>query len=203
MRSYLFTVRNFSVALIVTAFCFFISCNEKSPAKPTSEDEIYEVVNAVLKPYDTIPEAANRDKYILSDRLDAVKRYPDDSLGIHFYSDIFTKEDIAYIFEQANDTTAISLSRHITVKKARLVPADSITKIFDSPKLEASWENFYKKYGYGFTSVSKPVFSVDHKTALITIANHSGPLSGGGTLYILRKEKSGWVIKSGRARWIS
>lgn len=203
MRSRLFTLRNLSVSVIITAICFLSSCAEKHFAEPTSEDEIYEVVNAVLKPYDTIPEAANRDKFVLSDRLDAVKRYPEDSLGIHFYSDIFTKEDIAYIFEQADDTTAISIAGHITVKKARLVPADSIDKIFDSPRLDVSWKNFYKKYGHGFTSVSKPVFSVDHKAALITIAHHGGPLSGGGTLYLLRKEKSGWVIKSGRMRWIS
>ncbi|HYD91561.1 MAG TPA: hypothetical protein VEA37_08770 [Flavobacterium sp.] len=189
--------------MIVTAIYFLTSCNEKSPAEPSSKDEIYEVVNAVLQPFDTVPEAADSDKYILSDRLDEVKRYPGDSLGIHFYSDMFTKEDIAYIFKQANDTTAISLAGHIRVKKARLVSADSIAKIFDSPKLEVSWENFYKKYGHGFTSVSKPVFSVDHKTALITIAYHGGSLSGGGTLYILRKEKSGWVVKSGRMRWIS
>jgi hypothetical protein len=121
-----------------------------------------------------------------------------DSLSIIKMDTLFTKEDLAYIFEQAKDTTAIVLNPALLRGHNSFITQKELDTFWHECKkkdLDTCWNQFYTRYStMGYTFYNKPLFNKAHTVALLYQDNHCGSLCGGVITFIYRKEKGKWKI---------
>lgn len=166
------------------------------------EREIYELINLNLSQLEY--QESN-----LPDKLFIEPFHEND----HILSKIesaFPKEDIEFVRRQLKDTTAFILKgkKLLLSEKVRLIPDDTIKKMFDdaikTEKFSAFWDGYRKKFGKGAMLVyAKPIFSRDGKTAAFYASSSFGPLSGGGSIMLFTKKGEKWEHVRTLSHWIS
>jgi hypothetical protein len=167
------------------------------------EDEIYAIVNEYIKTDHDFQYFANPKsdvKLLLSHKLEKPDNFTDPFTVKP--DTLFSKEDIAYMMKQAEDTIPFLLktTKLRLPNTVKLVNNDSLRP----PKGKNFWDSLYEKNGLVcIVTIGKPVFTKDHKTALIDIASSAGSLAGTGSRVILRKDKGRWKVVKSILRWIS
>lgn len=162
---------------ILLSIAFIAICMSCSSVQPNVDKKlIYEVVNHSLANKELVGE----NSFIYNEL--AIANQSIEDFAYLPYTEYFTKEDVNYIFEQVKDSTKFRLNSSRVTSPITLISAR---------KLDKSGNEIYSK---GLTIIEKPLFSLDHKIAIITISQGYNDLGGGGATYILKKENSGWVV---------
>ncbi|KOS04734.1 hypothetical protein AM493_00735 [Flavobacterium akiainvivens] len=182
-----------NLLILLFAAGLLASCTTEKP----SDDEIYDVVNHYIS---TDEDFLNGPKHGLKVFLREECRTPlsyKDSLNLKPDS-LFTKDDIDYITIQDKDTIPFIL------KKDRLKVPYGTTLISHTAFKQLSDSEIYDKYGLiVIINIGKPLFSEDHKTAVITVSSWMGSRAGAGARCILKKDGKGWKVVKSELLWIS
>lgn len=182
------------------------SCEEKalklSDAVPYERD-IYELINLNLSQLEY--QEAN-----LPDKLFVEPYYENDFL-IPKIESAFPKEDIEFVRRQLKDTTPFTLrsSKLLLSEKVRLISDDTLKRIFNDAIKAEKFSSFWKGYRTRFGSrdlllYGKPIFSRDGKIAVLYASSSYGPMSGGGSIMLFKKNKDKeWKPVRKLSWWIS
>ena len=171
-----------------------ISCKEKlQPA----DVALHEMINSSYDHYVSRYSKENIPSPLLIKTTHTGLRAAD-SLSIIKMDTLFTKEDLAYIFEQAKDTTAVVLNPALLKGANTLITQKELDTFWKecAPKdLDTCWREFEKRYHKtGYTFYNKPLFNKNHTVALLYQDHHCGSLCGGMLTLIYKKEKGRWNI---------
>jgi len=196
--------------LVLIIFLVFISCkkesinNEEELNKSVITEKLtYEVINSLMK--NILEENQKQNIYVVCENFPKEKDGEmNDYMGISKMDSLFSSEDVKFIIEQ-NKTSKHFLLKKELLKNVRLIPNDTIESFRKRENGENTfWEKYTKKYGdEGFYSISKPLFSLDYKTVIISYGFHCGGLCGGGSTIILRKINEKWEYKAELQNWVS
>ncbi|MSP68913.1 MAG: hypothetical protein EXR20_01430 [Bacteroidetes bacterium] len=108
-------------------------------------------------------------------------------------SKLITAADVSYMTSQL-----VSYRPHCwqldSIPHARLVSSLKLPSASLSLKKSIkAWENYFLLNKSGFFELSEPVFSVDHKTAIVYVAFQCGANCGNGGAAVYKFEKEQWV----------
>jgi hypothetical protein len=167
------------------------------------EDEIYAIVNEYIRTDRDFKYFENEKldvKFLLSDELQRPDPF-NEPLDIESDT-LFSKGDIVYMAAQDKDTLPILL-------KAGKLKLPKLIKLVDIDTLQPPggkkfWDAMHDKYGLVFiVTIGKPIFTKDHKTAILDVSCSGGGFSSSGSRIILRKDKGSWKVLKSIMIWIS
>lgn len=194
--------------LLILSLGIFLACKPENknarsvdkwqkPTQLVDNKTIYKFLNNILENDSSIKycnNIYNRD----------LLPYPskEDSLTIIKLDSTFTKEDIAFIFQQARYSYFFKLDQKYLPNK-KIIELDTI-KAYNSNHVisQAYWESNLKKYGYT-CGLSLPLFSVDRKKVIISFGRSCGMLCGHGGMLIFKKEGNKWILLTTVSEWVS
>lgn len=166
---------------------------------------IYEVINSLLaiKRQGEIQEnhcITNIKDFFPYDALSK-----EDSVILKKLDTIFTQQDIDFIYRQAKHKPHFKIKKEF-INGYTILLSDTV-KVEHESYFEDRSKNlkhdFHKKYGNGFYTIGKPLFTKNRLYAMISIDNCCGGSCGSGVSFILKKTKSGWEIIYSYGQWIS
>lgn len=172
-------------------YCFFYSQHLK-----VSDEEIYEVINFIIK--DGSQKPFKEIKIITED--------PDTKKGSKYYNDerlkeFFSAKDLKVIKDQYTTINDFVLNPKY-ILNLRIIHKEKLLSYSSSGN--NFWTEFNKKHGnVAFMFVGKPLFTSDKKRAIINYGYYCGGLCGKGERVILKKEKNSWVIEKVVSGFIS
>ncbi|MBW8522776.1 hypothetical protein K0U91_14800 [Chryseobacterium chendengshani] len=180
--------------ILVTTFVILsiaLNCQKKN----ISDEEIYEVINFVVK----------NGKTKFHKKLSIITEDPnlktDKYIGKEFLRQYFNEKDSDYILSQFATSKDFLLSyKYITdlkiIHSEKLLAYKKLGKGF--------WSVFEEKHDdAGFMFVGKPLFSLDKKRVIINYGYYCGGLCGQGSRIILKKIKDKWVFEKEISGFIS
>lgn len=172
--------------IIYLIFLFTSFVVYSQPPKP-SEEEIYEVINFIIKNGNKSPKnfkIITEDPNVKND-----SKYFDEKL----LKEYFNNKDIKSIKEQYATIDQFTLNpKYILniriIHKEKLLSYSSNGKYF--------WTEFEKKHGKeGFLFVGKPLFTADKKRVIINYGYFCGGLCGSGERVILKRSNNSWIVE--------
>ena len=188
--------------LYILLFPLIISCTKKGDTKTITDKEMYSIINFVIST--ELPRFSNTPGkgYITESFTNSLFFRQEEYLNTNADS-LFNKKDIEFIHQQMNDTL-FKLNPDL-IKSKTVVSFDTLMKLRNKgERAWKFWERFSKKYGkHEYFSISKPLFSVDKKTAIVSYGFHCGSLCGGGSTEIYRLVDEKWVRIKTIETWIS
>lgn len=159
--------------------------NNPPPKKLVDDATIYELINSCM----TIDTAYFRKSDIIVGR-EFLPIFSNKEEILQADS-IFKKEDVDFIYEQARYGPLFKIDqRKLKQEKAVILP--DTCDVFGKDH-KVYWENIHKQYP-SFTTVSMPLFSRDHKTAIISLSYYCGMMCGYSGKYIYKKRTSKWQL---------
>ena len=175
--------------LVLTILLF--SCNGKTEKKneKISEKEIYKFLNTLLITIkeENIPVDSN---YVSYDKVDVFKIIKNDKSLITEIDSIFSKNDLNFIKVQFKKNEKFELNQKLIANRV-VIPRDTIIKFSKTD----FWKSYYLEYGHrGFSKVSMPLFSIDKKTAIISLSFICGRTCGGVEIMIYKKVNGKWIF---------
>lgn len=172
-------------------YCFFYSQDSK-----VSDEEIYEVINFIIK--DGSQKPFKEIKIITEDpNVKNDSRYYDDKI----LKKNFNVKDLKVIKDQYITINDFVLNPKY-ILNLRIIHKEKLLSY--SPSLISFWTEFNKKHGnVAFMFVGKPLFTLDKKRVIINYGYYCGGLCGMGERVILKKEKNSWVIEKVVSGFIS
>ena len=205
-------MKNFYIFSLLALILIFVSCQEKIKKAEFRKKEIHLIDNRIIN--DFLEYCFKNDsgivkgcKVVLDHDLSQAPLSEEELLSVDGLDSIFTKEDIDYIHKQNNIKDDFRLQKQY-FKNSIIVSADTISSMIKKSKDKDGrstlfWEEFYKKYGDGFCTLSKPLFSKNHQIVIISSGYHCGGLCGGGGTYVLKKVNSDWKVIATIRDWVS
>jgi len=188
--------------LYILLLPLIISCTKKEDSKTVSEKEMYSIINFVIST--ELPRLSNTsDKgYITESFTNSLFFRQEEYLNTNADS-LFNKKDIEFIHQQMNDTL-FKLNPDL-IKSKTVVSFDTLMKLRNKGERSSKfWERFSEKYGkHEYFSISKPLFSVDKKTVIVSYGFHCGSLCGGGSTEIYRLVGKKWERIKTIETWVS
>jgi len=136
----------------------------------------------------------------------------DDYLELSKYDSILSSEDIKHIYRQIND---LILSKDFDLQQDKIINQNIkvfpvlqynqfTNKVITENKKLNYWEELEKEFGiHEYYSVSYPIFSIDHQTAIISFGHHCGSLCGNGSIEIYQKKNGKWIPVEYLSMWES
>ncbi|WP_116786885.1 hypothetical protein [Flavobacterium psychrotrophum] len=155
------------------------------PKKLIDDAMIYELINSCM--------ATDTSYFKMSDIIIGTEFSPIFSSRekISKADSIFKKEDVDFIYEQARYGPLFKIDeRKLKIKKNIILP--ELCDVFGEDQKEY-WENIHNQFG-SFTTISMPLFSRDHKTAIISLSYDCGMMCGYSGKYIYKKTASRWQL---------
>lgn len=114
-------------------------------------------------------------------------------------ADFFTKDEIAFI-QKTIKTSSFKWNTEL-FGGLKMVSSDTVQMIFkDNAK---GWRYFYKHFGNGFYTFSKPIFLRNDTYCLFYSDYSCGYTCGEGHLNLYKKENNKWIEVKTYCNWIS
>ncbi len=189
------------ISLIIISFfsCKNESIKQKNGFKEdkqielVKEEKIYEVINFVLD--SIIKHSEENTNYVTGETMFFMDQDSTDYFGISKMDSIFSEKDVKFILQQRKIRMDFNLKNDL-LKNKIVIPKDTLVKFSEKQKGASEfWDKFWKKYGNkGFYSISKPLFSLDNKTVIITFGINCGSLCGEWKTVIYKKTKHKWKL---------
>ncbi len=157
------------------------------------QEKIYEVINFVLD--SIIKNGYEKTRYVAGETMFIMNQDSTDYFEISKMDSLFSNKDVKFILEQQKNIMDFELDNYF-LKDKIVIPRDTLLKFSEKQKGASQfWEKFWKKYGYkGFYSISKPLFSIDNKTVIITFGINCGSLCGEWKTVIYKKVNEKWKL---------
>ncbi|PKW19999.1 hypothetical protein [Flavobacterium lindanitolerans] len=187
----------------ILLFPLIINCSKNNNSDTVSEEDIYSILNFVIST--ELPRFSNTPgksyitesftNFSLSSQEEYLNNNPDS---------LFNKKDIEFIHQQMEDAVDFKLNQNF-IKSKTVISFDSLLKLRNKgERTWKFWERFSKKYGkHEYFSISKPLFSVDKKTAIVSYGFHCGSLCGEGLTEIYRLVNEKWIRIKTIETWVS
>jgi hypothetical protein len=166
-------------------------------ASPTggtpSGDQDYAVYSAVLKSEFTMP----RQKRLVA--LDTTVAPPlSDARAAEVAT--WAEPDLVTAFRDQNQTS-VPLAHKLELPMSyTLLSRSSVKGLVDEP----SWAKFNQQYptANGYLELSRVGFDATGDHALVYVAQHDGPSTGRGALFLLEKHGDQWQVAGGDTLWV-
>lgn len=180
--------------ILITTFAILsiaLNCQEKN----ISDEEIYEVINFVLKNGETKfhkkLSIITEDPNIKTDNYfgkEIIKKYFNEKDSDYILSQFAASKDFLLNYKYITDLKIIHLDKLLAYKKLE----------------KGFWSVFEEKHGdEGFMFVGKPLFSLDKKRVVINYGYYCGGLCGKGSRVILKKINDNWFFEKEISGFIS
>lgn len=182
------------IKILLPAFIIMsVFCNGQKNS--ISDEEIYEVINFVLK-NGTVKY--HKDLKIMTEDP-SVKT--DDYFNEKVLKKFFDNKNVEFILDQFSSSKDFLLS-YKYISNMQIIHIDKMLSLKKMDK--GIWSFLAEKYGQeGFVFVGKPLFTLDKKQAIISYGYYCGGLCGKGSKVILKKVKNTWVIEKEISGFIS
>lgn len=174
-------------------FLFFLA----PLALPAQNDDVYAVVNAALDYAKVKPEYYLRDSALLHFYYDAES----DSMLLAGMKDDLSPAERDAMLKQALSPTGLIWDGTKLKATCKIVPDAEVKKTFKGRKQEKNWVKYYKTHSAGYYEISAPVFSADHKTAIVYVAQHCGANCGFGGATLFRLKEGKWEAEKNLFSW--
>lgn len=167
--------------------------NKEKKIELVEQEKIYEVINFVLD--SIIKNGDEKTRYVAGETMFIMNQDSTDYFEISKMDSLFSNKDVKFILEQRKNIMDFELDNYF-LKDKIVIPRDTILKFSKNQKGASQfWEKFWKKYGLkGFYSISKPLFSIDNKTVIITFGINCGSLCGEWNTVIYKNVKGKWKL---------
>ncbi|WP_312075846.1 hypothetical protein [Chryseobacterium sp.] len=178
----------FSIIVVLCLGC-------KAQNKNISEQEIYDVINFILKngtvKYHKELKLLTEDPNITTDQFfdkKLLQTYFDEKNADFILEQFFASKDFRLSYKYIIDRQIIHIDKMLSYKTVK----------------GGLWSFLADKYKEeGFMFVGKPLFTLDKKSVIITYGYYCGGLCGKGSRVILKKVNNNWAIEKEVSGFVS
>ncbi|ASK29583.1 hypothetical protein CEY12_05440 [Chryseobacterium sp. T16E-39] len=173
---------------ILAIYLLLISIYIKSQNSSVSDNDMYGVINYVIK---IKVDKVENIKIITEDPNYIEKDYK--FLDIKIVKDFFNKRDVISMKKQYEESKDFLLNPKY-IMNIRIIHKEKLLSYKNNKQY--FWTEFNKLHGkVSFMFVSKPLFSIDKKRAIISYGHYCGGLCGEGERVIVKNDNGNWKIE--------
>lgn len=183
------------ITKIILSIILVLSLGCKAQNKNISDEEIYDVINFILKKgtvkYHKELKILTEDPNIKTDEFfdkKLLKNYFDEKNADYILEQFFAAKDFRLSYKYIIDRQIIHIDKMLSYKSLK----------------GGIWSFLAEQYKEeGFMFVGKPLFTLDKKSVIITYGYYCGGLCGRGSRVILKKRNNNWIIEKEISGFVS